>query len=48
MQWWQGDAGAAAGGGWPQGASPAPSPAMMVQRSANSVIVGASGKVYHR
>jgi hypothetical protein len=25
-----------------------PSAAMMVQRSANSVIVGASGKVYHR
>lgn len=48
MQWWQGDAGAAAGGGWPQGASPMPSAVMMVQRSANSVIVGASGKVYHR
>jgi hypothetical protein len=48
MQWWQGDAGAAAGGGWPQEPSPAPSAAMMVQRSANSVIVGASGKVYHR
>lgn len=35
-------------GVWAAGGGGSPPPGMQVQRSANSVIVGASGKVYHR